>query len=531
MPTVSSADIQDDYDVVVVGGALSGAATAILLLRKNPGLRILIVEKSETFGRKVGEATVEVSAYFLGRVLGMTQFLNDTQISKQGLRFWFANERVTSLDRASEVGPRYLARLPSYQLDRSVVDSEVLRRAVDAGAGLLRPASVMDVHLSNGGRQTLEIRQGKEKRTVTARWLVDASGPAALLSRQQGWWRSNDAHPTTSAWARWTGVKDWDGAELAAKHPAWASCVYGIRGTATNHIIGDGWWSWWIPLKGGDVSIGVVFDQRLVDFPKDGGNLGERLKQFLMRHPVAKELIADAEYHSGDVHWRKNLAYSSETHAGDGFVLVGDAAAFMDPFYSPGMDWISFTATRAAELITAERRGEDPAPWVARHNRDFRVSHDRWFRSLYQDKYEYMGEFDLMYLAFKLDLSLYYWGVAEPVFNGGEQGLLAPPFSPPSGRWFACFIRGYHRRFVKIARRRRRLGLLGRTNDGRRALLAGFTLARKDTLRIFPMLKDWLVLELREGWSSWFDADAPASVPAASSSCPPSPAETEPSLS
>ena len=34
----------------------------------------------------------------------------------------------------------------------------------------------------------------------------------------------------------------------------------------------------------------------------------------------------------------------------DGFVLVGDAAAFMDPFYSPGMDWISFTASAAAAM-------------------------------------------------------------------------------------------------------------------------------------------------------------------------------------
>ena len=61
------------YDVIVVGGSLSGAATATLLLRKNPGLKILIVEKSTHFTRRVGEATVEVSAFFLGRILGMTQ--------------------------------------------------------------------------------------------------------------------------------------------------------------------------------------------------------------------------------------------------------------------------------------------------------------------------------------------------------------------------------------------------------------------------------------------------------------------------
>jgi len=55
-----------DYDVVVIGGALSGGATATLLLRQNPGLRLLIVEKSAQLTRRVGEATVEVSAFFMG---------------------------------------------------------------------------------------------------------------------------------------------------------------------------------------------------------------------------------------------------------------------------------------------------------------------------------------------------------------------------------------------------------------------------------------------------------------------------------
>jgi 2-polyprenyl-6-methoxyphenol hydroxylase-like FAD-dependent oxidoreductase len=48
------------YDVVVIGGALSGAATATLLVRQNPGIRVLIVEKSEKLTRRVGEATVEI---------------------------------------------------------------------------------------------------------------------------------------------------------------------------------------------------------------------------------------------------------------------------------------------------------------------------------------------------------------------------------------------------------------------------------------------------------------------------------------
>jgi flavin-dependent dehydrogenase len=492
-----------NYDVVVIGGALSGAATATLLLRHNPGIRVLILERRTKFGRRVGEATVEVSAFFLGRVLGLSHYLNESHLVKQGLRFWFTNPEVENIAEASEIGARYLARIPSYQLDRSTLDEEVLRRACEAGAELLRPAIVSNIQLRSGGHQSLDVRHGDKSQTINARWIIDASGVAAVLARKFGWWTPNSEHPTASCWSRWKGVKDWDSRALAEKYPQWASAVYGLRNTATNHIVGDGWWSWWIPLKGGDVSIGIVFDQRLVQFPQEGGKLGDRLKHFLMQHPVAREIIADAEYCEDDVSWRRNLAYRTTTFSGDGFVLVGDAAAFMDPFYSPGMDWITFTSSAAANLITEQRQGKPMAERIERHNRDFTVSLERWFSALYKDKYEYMGEFDLMNLAFRLDLSLYYWGVVEVPFNQGEHALVTPPFSPPSGRFFAKLMGTYNRRFAQIARRRRRLNALGKHNKGRRHLIPGFTLNRKDMLRLFPMLAEWAWLEITEGWHTW----------------------------
>jgi flavin-dependent dehydrogenase len=492
------------YDVVVIGGALSGAATATLLLRSNPGLNLLIVEKSTRFTRRVGEATVEVSAFFMGRILGMTQYLNESHLVKQGLRFWFTNNEVESLDQASELGGHYQVRLPSYQLDRATFDEEVLRRACAAGAKLLRPASVSKVELTPGGEQTVTIRNGEATETVRTRWIVDASGVAAFLARKKGWWRQNTEHPTAAAWSRWKGVKDWDSYDLAEKYPEWASAVCGIRGTATNHVIGDGWWSWWIPLKGGDVSVGVVFDQRIVNWPQVDGKLGNRLKEFLMQHPVGREMIADAHFDEDDVHWRKNLAYYSTTFAGDGFVLVGDAAAFMDPFYSPGMDWISFTATSAAELITAQRRGEPMAERIERHNRDFSLSHRSWFESVYKDKYEYMGEWDLMSIAFRLDLGLYYLGVVSQPFKFGVKALLSPPFTARLSRPVFHLIRAYNRRFAQIARRRRRVNALGKANRGQRCLISGFTLNCGDIRLLLRPLSEWGWIEFNEGWRSWW---------------------------
>src|ERR1051325_2385786 len=154
------------YDVIVIGGALSGAATATLLLRHNPGIRLLIVEKSTKLSRRVGEATVEVSAYFMGRVLGLTQYLNENHLVKQGLRFWFTSDKVQNLEEASELGGRYQVRLPSYQLDRATFDEEVLRRACAAGVKLLRPASVTNVELCSGGEQVITVRAGETNQTL-----------------------------------------------------------------------------------------------------------------------------------------------------------------------------------------------------------------------------------------------------------------------------------------------------------------------------------------------------------------------------
>jgi hypothetical protein len=327
---------------------------------------------------------------------------------------------------------------------------------------------------------------------------------AAVLARQEGWLRANTEHPTTAVWARWTGVKDWDGIELAKKFPDWSAACFGIRATATNHLVGPGWWAWIIPLKGGDVSVGVVFDQRLMTWP-EGGSLGQRLKDFLLKHPVGHEIMADAQWRESDVHWRKNLPYYSTTYAGDGFAIVGDAGAFIDPFYSPGMDWVSFTSWSSAQLILAQQRGEEMAPLVKHHNENFCRSYPRWFAAIYQDKYEYMGDFELMRIAFQLDLGLYYLGVASQPFKSGTKSFCEPVFSTPRSTPFYYFMRFYNRRLAQIARVRRRRGVWGRSNEGRRFLVPGFTFSPKTAGPIVRSLARWAWLELCEGWRSWFE--------------------------
>jgi flavin-dependent dehydrogenase len=499
------------WDVIIVGGALSGAATACLLRRRNRDLRVLILERSDHFKRRVGESTVEVSAFFLGRVLGLTEHLLEHHLPKQGMRFWSMNRPDQPFDECSEIGPGYNVRLPGFQVDRAVLDEHVLAVALAEGAELRRPVRVRGVRLESGGAQTVEWEDAAGAAvTAHARWVVDASGVAALLARQEGWLRPNAAHPTAACWSRWTGVKSWEDRGVAQKFPAWAARCRGLRSVATNHLTGYGWWAWWIPLKGGDVSIGVVYDQRITALPP-GPNLAARLRAMLWQHPAARELMADAVYREQDVHFRANLAYSSSTFATDGSVLVGDAAGFIDPLYSPGMDWISFTASCAAHLIDRSFRGEAAPPLVAQHNADFLLCDDHWFRALYQDKYYYLGDYELMAIAFRLDLGMYYLGVVQGPFTMGAGALHTPPFTRAHSELPFRFMALYNRRLAAIARCRQRRGVWGRGNARGYFPFTSYEFNHRLLPRVIGAAARWLALEVREGWRTWFQ---PVAAPA-----------------
>lgn len=495
----------NEYDVVVIGGALGGAATALLLKKEDPSLRVLVVEKNEIFKRRVGEATVETSAYFMCRVLGLTQFLTQTQLAKNGLRFWFSNERSRNLGDCSEIGGRYLSTVPSFLVDRAVLDEEVLRRAAAEGVEVLRPASVLSVQLHEGAQQVLRVRVGGQEREIRARWVVDASGIKCLLSRAHGWWRAFDEHPTLSAWARWRAVGDWDGEGLLREYPQLGAPFVGIRGTATNHLVGRGWWAWFIALKGGDTSVGVVLDPRRASWPEGDAPPVEKLREFLSCHAATQDILARAEPVEGDAHFRRNLPYHSTVYAGDGFALVGDAAAFLDPFYSPGMDWLSFGSCAAVRTIMAWRHEENLTSVLECHNRDFTTSYRRMYEALYENKYDYLGDFDLMRVAFRLDIALYYLFVTRPIFQCGPELLRFPPYSVREAAPIFALMKFYNRRLAAMGRRRHRDGTFGRGNHGQRDLVAGFNFRVPHLLKIIGgAMLTWLRLELTEGWKSWF---------------------------
>src|ERR1700751_2919802 len=125
--------MDSDYDVAIIGGAFSGAATALMLKRKRPEARVLIIEKNVEFDRKVGESTTEVSSCYMTRILGLTHYLGHHQLPKQGLRLWFSNRTDQRFDDCFVIGTRYQSRLPGFQVDRAKLDSHLLELAAQAG--------------------------------------------------------------------------------------------------------------------------------------------------------------------------------------------------------------------------------------------------------------------------------------------------------------------------------------------------------------------------------------------------------------
>ena len=465
--------MQFDYDVAIIGGAFSGAATALLFKRKCPTARVLIVEKAEEFDRKVGESTTEVSSCFMTRMLGLTSYLGHHQLPKQGLRMWFSNRADQPFDDCVEVGSRYQSRLQTFQVDRSTLDAHMLECAVHAGCELRRPAKVTQLELNGANGQTLCLTSDSGDETIRARWIVDASGRSAMLARKLGHFRSNTEHPINAVWARFSGVKDWDSYEWRERFRDYANACRTARNWATNHLMGNGWWCWIIPLKGGDVSAGVVYDSRIFKLA-EGANLGERLRNHLLGHPVGREIFRDARVLEGDVHAFSQMPYVSDQVCGDGWASVGDAAGFIDPLYSPGLDFCSYTTAYVADMLAENLARKDVRERIRYYNEQYAVTYRSWFETLYKDKYFYMGDAELMSAALLLDVGSYFVGLVTPAYKDPEGAFVRLPFEGTPGRIVASMMRFYNRRLVRLAERRLTSGCFGANNHGWRELYDGF---------------------------------------------------------
>jgi flavin-dependent dehydrogenase len=482
----------EHFDVIILGGAFSGASAALLLRRECPRLRVLIVEKSQAFDEKVGEATTEMSAMFLTRRLALWDHLEREHLPKEGLRYWFANEKVTGHTDATETGGFLRSTVPAFQLRRDVLDQHILDLAVAEGATLWRPAWVREVNVAEFDNKVTVERDGQTVE-LSCRWLLDATGRVTFLGRRLNLIDWNDQHPTAAIWARWRNVRHLDDMAARGVGPD-ARRNIGSRRLATNHYMGRGFWIWVIPLGNSETSIGIVYHKRLHALHESKDREADYIS-FLNAHPALRELLEGAELRSDDLRSLSRLAYCSRQYMAKGWALLGDAAAFIDPYYSPGLDHAAFTVEATVELIKSDAAGKDLIKPIAQHNELFLRSYRRFFRAAYLDKYSYMGEADLLSAAFLLDTAQYYIFLVIPAYRFFGRFLWTPVLGPQAGLGSYLFMRLYSRRFIALANLRREMGEENLRNDHRR-IKAFYNLSLGPFHMYARGIKLWIVAEI-----------------------------------
>jgi flavin-dependent dehydrogenase len=409
----------DAYDVAILGGGLAGLTLALQLKHARPETSIFIAEKRA--GRapeaafKVGESTQEIACDYFGQVLGLMDHMERDQIRKCGLRFWFPAGDNSSLAERIERGPTAHAPVPSWQFDRGRFENYLGEQNLEAGIDLFGATRVTDVEIGDPHRVTITPRAGGEETTVKARWLVDASGRSWILKRKLGLLEDN-GHVVNSSWFRMAGgldIEDWadpDDDEFFER-----MSERGLRKVSTNHLCGKGYWMWMIPLSSGPISIGIVADPRF--HPMEEMDTLDKAIDWIRQHePQLGESIDGRRDQVEDFLKVEDFSYGcKQSFSGsDRWCLVGEAGAFLDPFYSPGSDFIALSNTLATDLVTRGLDGEDVVARAEAHD-DFYLNVYRVHLSQYEGQYVFWDNPTVMNVKISGN-NIYYWGCLGLLF-------------------------------------------------------------------------------------------------------------------
>ncbi len=392
------------YDVAILGGGLAGLSLANQLMLARPQTRVLVAEKraepAPESAFKVGESSVEVGAYYYREIAGMADHLTEQHIRKLGLRFFLPAGDNTDITRRVEFSTpptrsnsRVRGTVFTHQIDRGVFENALFDRALERGAQAYLGWRVEDVDLRPEDEHQVTLSHEGTTTTVSAHWVVDATGRFNLLRRKLDL-HKDTGHHINAAWFRLKGgmdYEDWTDDEQW-KSQGWEP---GVRKDATSHLIGEGYWVWLIRLAPGPISIGVVADPRFHPFEEI--NELDRMMAWLREHEP--QLAGQLESRLDEVQdflVIEDFSYGAkQVFSNDRWCLTGEAAVFIDPLYSPGSDFIAYLNSFSGDLICRSLDGEDVEERLEFFNFFFLQLFEPGL-FLYRDQYQIFGNPQVM---------------------------------------------------------------------------------------------------------------------------------------
>jgi len=424
---------QVEYDVVISGGGLAGLTLALQIKKSLSASRIVVLEKRKdpapTATHKVGESLSELGAYYLREVLNFKDNLVACQLRKFGFRFFLTPEYAGDITRRVEVGSKIFNPFPSHQVDRGKLENDLVKAAIENEIDIVLGAKVTSVELSKKGHQIC-FETNTVEHSTTAKWFVDATGRNSFLRRKLNLEKELD-HNINAAWFRFDAnidIDDW------SDDLNWREFVApGLRRLATNHLMGEGYWVWIIPLVDDRTSIGIVADPRYHAF--DTFNSFEKAMNWLKTYePLAASMLEEHRETVMDFKVMKNFAYDTrQFYSSDKWAVTGEAGAFLDPLYSPGSDFIGLSNTWISDLIIRDLDDED----INLRSLIYDHAHKQLFRgwaSLYRDMYGLFGKTQIMLMKITWDWATY-WAIPNVLFsNKGYINLdVMKTYSSPNG--------------------------------------------------------------------------------------------------